>query len=89
MKRRDGSKRRNSKQVKKLKPIQKEKWTLGRLFKDNNFTYIDDIAMERKKTNKGTNGFKVSALSAALLFMYLRGIESILDLIKFLEKHLE
>ena len=79
----------NKKVVKKVKPIRKEKWSVKRIFKENDFSYIDDIAKNQRKSQKGANGYKVSALFSSLLFMYLIGKESILDLVKYLENHPE
>ena len=79
----------NNNRVKKVKPIRKEKWSIKRIFKENDFSYIDEIAKNQRKSQKGANGYKVSALFSSLLFMYLVGIESILDLVKYLENHPE
>ena len=74
---------------KKIRPIRRESWPLRSVFKENDFSYVDDIARERKSTNIGRKGFRGSALFSALLFMYLRGIDSILSLVRFLDKHPE
>jgi len=59
-----------------------------RIFKENDFSHVDDVNAERRQSNRGANGFKASALFRALLLMYLKQW-TILELIKFLDQHKE
>jgi hypothetical protein len=74
---------------KKLKPIRTESWSIRRIFKENDFGYINDIAKKKRTTDKGCKGFMASALFSALLFMYLKGWTSTLELVRFLKQHRE
>jgi len=91
--RRDGQastspKKRKRSKHKKIRKIRKESWSVKRIFKENDFSHIDDIRAERRQSNRGAKGFKASALFSALLLMYLKRW-TILELIKFLDQHKE
>lgn len=83
------SKGKRTSKHKKVKPIRTESWTIRQIFKENDFSYIDDIAKKKRKSNRGCKGFKASALFSALLLMYLRNMDSLLELVRFLDKHRE
>jgi len=91
--RRDGrAKSSNNKKhskVKKIKPIRRKSWTVRRIFEENDFTYVDKIGQSRKNSFRGRKGFLDSALFSALLLMYLKGMDSLLELVKFLDNHKE
>jgi len=72
---------------KKIKPIRRKSWTVRRIFQENDFTYVDKI--NRKNSSRGRKGYLDSALFSALLLMYLKGMDSLLELVKFLDNHKE
>lgn len=70
---------------KKVKPVRRDGYTVKRVLKEYDLSYIDE--MDNGK--KGRKGFKTSALIRALLLMYLRGMDSLLVLERYLRKHKE
>ena len=74
---------------KKVKPVRRISWSVRRIFKENDFTYIDKISQDIKKSPRGRKGFLDSALFSALLLMYLKSMDSLLELVKFLDNHKE
>ena len=87
---RDGRSRKRSKKKctrkhKKIKPIRKDGYTTKQALQSIDLSYIDEI--NRKK--KGRKGFKNSSLIKAMLLMYIRGIDSLLELERFLRAHKE
>jgi len=90
MVRRDGgphkrSKSRSARKDKKAKPIRRDGYTTKRALQEIDLSYIDE--MDNGK--KGRRGFRTSSLIKALLFMYIRGMDSLLELERFLRKHRE
>ena len=65
------------------KPIREETFSSKLVFERNNFTYIDRMVGPDRETRDGPKGFPPSAIFAALLLMYLRGMDSVLDLVRF------
>jgi len=86
---RDGTDGKSPLKDKKVKPIRRKSWSVRRIFKENDFSFINEIMEKNKKSNRGRKGFQDSALFSALLLMYLRGMNSLLDLVKFLDNHKE
>jgi len=70
---------------KKVKPIRRDGYTTRRALQEIDLSYIDEMAMR----TTGRNGFKTSSLIKALLLMYIRGMDSLLELERFLRKHRE
>ncbi|MFQ6128467.1 MAG: transposase [Thermoplasmata archaeon] len=90
VKRRDGGPRRRSKSKrkrkdKKAKPIRRDGYTVKRALQEIDLSYID----ERDNGKKGRRGFLTSSLIRALLLMYIRGMDSLLELERFLRRHRE
>ncbi len=79
------SKKKNTNENKKVKPIRRDGYTTRRALQEIDLSYIDE--METSK--KGRKGFKMSSLIKALLLMYIRGMDSLLELERFLRKHKE
>jgi len=90
MVRRDGRSRKRSKtestrKHKKTKPIRRDGYTTKRALQEIDLSYIDDM----DDGKKGRKGFIASSLIKALLLMYIRGMDSLLELERFLRKHKE
>jgi len=90
MVKRDGRSRKRSKKEstrkhKKIKPIRRDGYTTKRALQEIDLSYIDDLD-DSKKERKG---FITSSLIKALLLMYIRGMDSLLELERFLRKHKE
>lgn len=80
---RKGSKGKRKKKHKKAKPIRRDGYTTKRALQEIDLSHIDE--MDNGK--KGRKGFPTSALIRALLLMYIRGMDSLLELERFLRKH--
>jgi len=90
MVKRDGRSRKRSKKEstqknKKTKPIRRDGYTTKRALQEIDLSYIDDM----DDGKKGRKGFTASSLIKALLLMYIRGMDSLLELERFLRKHKE
>jgi transposase len=90
MVKRDGRSRKRSKKEstrkhKKIKPIRRDGYTTKRALQEIDLSYIDDL----DDGKKGRKGFITSSLIKALLLMYIRGMDSLLELERFLRKHKE
>lgn len=90
MVKRDGGSRKRSKKKctrknKKPKPIRRDGYTTKKALQEIDLSYIDEI----NDNKKGRKGFKTSSLIKALLLMYIRGMDSLLELERFLRKHKE
>jgi len=87
---RDGRSRKRSKKKctrkhKKTKPIRRDGYTTKRALQEIDLSYIDGMI----DNTKGRKGFKTSSLIKALLFMHIRGMDSLLELERFLREHKE
>jgi len=87
---RDGRSRKRSKKKctrkhKKIKPIRRDGYTTKQVLQEIDLSYIDKM----QDNKKGRKGFKTSSLIKALLFMYIRGMDSLLELERFLRRHKE
>ena len=90
MVKRDGRSRKRSKKErtqknKKTKPIRRDGYTTKRALQEIDLSYIDDM----DDGKKGRKGFTASSFIKALLLMYIRGMDSLLELERFLRKHKE
>lgn len=90
MVKRDGRSRKRSKKKctqrhKKIKPIRKDAYTTKQALQAIDLSYIDEITQK----DKGRKGFKNSSLIKAILLMYIRGMDSLLELERFLRAHRE
>jgi transposase len=88
---RDGGSRKRSKKEstrkhKKTKPVRRDGYTTKRVLQEIDLSYIDDLDECKKK---GRKGYMPSSLIKALLLMYIRGMDSLLVLERFLRKHKE
>jgi len=79
------SKKKCTRKHKKIKPIRRDGYTTKQALQAIDFSYIDE--MTRK--NKGRKGFHTSSLIKAMLLMYIRGMDSLLELERFLRAHQE
>ena len=87
---RDGRSRKRSEKVstrknKKTKPIRRDGYTTKRALQAIDLSFIDELV----DNTKGRKGFKTSSLIKALLLMYIRGMDSLLELERYLRKHKE
>lgn len=87
---RDGRSRKRSKKKctrkhKKIKPIRRDGYTTKQALQAIDLSYIDEIT----RKNKGRKGFKNSNLIKAMLLMYIRGMDSLLELERFLRTYQE
>ena len=69
---------------KKPKPVREESFSSKLFFEQNDFRYIDGIVDPDRKKRDGPKGYPPSSIFMALLLMYLKSMESILQLIRFL-----
>lgn len=85
---RDGGPRKRSKGNhgvgrKKGKPVRRDGYTARKALKELDLSFVDDMDRDRR----GSRGFPKSALIKALLLMYLKGMDSLLELERFLRRH--
>lgn len=90
MVRKDGRSRKRSKKEstlknKKTKPIRRDGYTTKKALQEIDLSYIDEL----NDNTKGRKGFKTSSLIKAILLMYIRGMDSLLELERFLRNHKE
>lgn len=90
MVRKDGRSRKRSKKKstlknKKTKPIRRDGYTTKKALQEIDLSYIDEM----NDNTKGRKGFKTSSLIKAILLMYIRGMDSLLELERFLRNHKE
>ena len=90
MVKRDGRSHKRSKKKcthkhKKIKPIRRDGYTTKQALQAIDLSFIDEIDNRKK----GRKGFKTSSLIKALLLMYIRRMDSLLELERFLRKHKE
>ena len=72
---------------KKPKPIREESFSSKLVFEKNDFRYIDKIVDPDRRKRDGPKGYPPSSIFVALLLMYLRSMESILELVRFLNSN--
>jgi hypothetical protein len=65
---------------KKRKPKREKSFPAALVFQRNDFTYVDGMVDPFRKERAGPKGRPQSAMSAALLLMYLKEIRSVLGL---------
>jgi hypothetical protein len=73
--------------AKKPKPIREETFSSKLVFEKNEFRYIDRIVDPNRSKRDGPKGcilLQAPYSFMALLLMYLKSLESVLDLVKFL-----
>lgn len=73
----------------KRKPVRGEAIPPKSFFSKNDFSYVDGIVDPCRECRAGPKGYHPSAVFMALLLMYLSGMESILELIRFLSSNRE
>jgi hypothetical protein len=77
-------------QDKKPKPIREESFSSKLFFKKNDFGYINKIVDPNRRRRDGPKGYPASStIFMAVLLMYLKSMESILDLVRFLNSNPE
>jgi hypothetical protein len=70
---------------KKPKPIREESFSSKLVFQKNYFVYIDKILDPDRRKRSGPKGYPpTSTIFMALLLMYFRSMDSIVDLVRFL-----
>ena len=69
---------------KKSKPVGEESFASKEFFEHKNFSYVDEIVDPDRENRGGPKGYPPSSIFVALLLMYLRSVESSLDLVRFL-----
>jgi IS5 family transposase len=74
---------------KKPKPVREESFSSKLVFEKNDFRYIDRIVDPNRRNRDGPKGYPPSSIFMALLLMYLKSMESVLDLIRFLNSNPE
>ncbi len=79
------SKKKCTRKHKKIKPIRRDGYTTKQALQTIDLSYIDEIT----RKNKGRKGFHTSSLIKAMLLMYIRGMDSLLELERFLRSHQE
>jgi transposase len=74
---------------KKPKPVREESFSSKEFFERNDFSYVDRIVDPDRGRRDGPKGYPPSSIFMALLLMYLKSMESILELIRFLNTNPE
>jgi IS5 family transposase len=74
---------------KKPKPVREESFSSKLFFEKNDFSYIDKVVDPNRRKRSGPKGYPPSSIFTALLLMYLRSMDSILDLVRFLHANPE
>ena len=74
---------------KKPKPVREESFSSKLVFQKNDFRYIDRIVDPNRRKRDGPKGYPPSSIFMALLVMYLKSLESVLDLVRFLNSNPE
>jgi transposase len=72
---------------KKQHPVRLDSYKAELVFQKNDFSYIDRIADPNRMKRSGAKGYPPSALFKALVLMYLVSLNSLLELIRFLNSH--
>lgn len=72
---------------KKAKPIREESFSSKLIFEKNDFSYISKIVDPNRRKRDGPKGYPPSSIFMALLLMYLKSMESVLELIRFLNSN--
>jgi len=73
----------------KPKPVREELYPSKLLFQNTDFSFIDRIVDPDRESRRGPKGYLPSSIFMALLLMYLRSMESILELMRFLRSDLQ
>jgi len=74
---------------KKPKPVREESFSSRLLFEKSDFSFIDGIVDPDRDRRSGPKGYLPSSIFMALLLMYLKSMNSILDLMHFLKSNPE
>ena len=69
---------------KKAKPIREESFSSKLVFEKNDFRYIAKIVDPDRKNRDGPKGYPPSSIFMALLLMYLKSMNSVLELVRLL-----
>jgi hypothetical protein len=72
---------------KKPKPVREESFSSKLVFEKNDFRYIDKIVDPNRRKRDGPKGYPPSSIFTALLLMYLKSMESVLELVRFLNSN--
>lgn len=70
---------------KKPKPVREESFSSKLFFEKNDFSYINRIVDPNRRKRDGPKGYPPSSIFKALLLMYLRSMNSVLELVRFLK----
>ncbi|GAG35849.1 unnamed protein product, partial [marine sediment metagenome] len=73
----------------KNKKVRKDSWPVRKAIEtldEADRRRIDEIYARKKKSNRGRKGFPDHALLLAVLLMYLKRMDSVEDLVRFLRK---
>ena len=73
----------------KPKPVREEVYPSKILFQNTDFSFIDRIVDPDRERRRGPKGYLPSSIFMTLLLMYIRSMESILELIRFLKSDLQ
>ncbi|MFZ0510129.1 MAG: hypothetical protein WAM14_00870 [Candidatus Nitrosopolaris sp.] len=69
------------------KPVREDSFSSELIFAKTDFAFVDNIVDLGRKERSGPKGYRPSSIFMALLLMYLQSMESILDLVRFLNVH--
>jgi hypothetical protein len=75
--------------IKKTKPVREESFSSRLFFEMNDYSYVDAIVDPDREHREGPKGYPPSSIFRALLLMYLLSMDSVLELIRFLNVHNE
>lgn len=75
------------KENKKPKLVREDSFSSKLVFLKNDFRYIDRIVDPNRRKRSGPKGYPPSSIFMALLLMYLKSMQSALDLIRFLNSN--
>ncbi|MEM3117752.1 MAG: transposase [Nitrososphaerales archaeon] len=73
----------------KPKPVREEVYPSKLLFQNTDFSFIDRIVDPDRESRRGPKGYLPSSIFMALLLMYLKSMNSVLELIRLLKSNPE
>ncbi|MEM3159136.1 MAG: hypothetical protein QXN83_10455, partial [Nitrososphaerales archaeon] len=73
----------------RLKPVREEVYPSKLLFQNTDFSFIDRIVDPDRERRRGPKGYLPSSIFMALLLMYLKSMNSVLELIRLLKSNPE
>ncbi|MEM3085087.1 MAG: transposase, partial [Nitrososphaerales archaeon] len=71
------------------KPVREEVYPSKLLFQNTDFSFIDRIVDPDRERRRGPKGYLPNAVFMALLLMYLKSMNSLLELIRLLKSNPE